>query len=99
MTKGKFDREYDQKWSTETFKVDSRFIREKIDLYTISDLLDEEVEGTFYSRELQKVLVSEDEEHIVEKVLKRKGLNCLVKWKGWPKKFNSWIPYKDVKDL
>ena len=99
MTKGKFDREYDQKWSTETFKVDSRFIREKIDLYTISDLLDEEVEGTFYSRELQKVLVSDDEEHIVEKVLKRKGLNCLVKWKGWPKKFNSWIPYKDVKDL
>jgi hypothetical protein len=99
LIKGKFDREYYQKWSTETFKVVERRVREKIPVYRISDWMDDEVEGTFYGKEMQKVTVKEDEEHIVEKVIKKKGRNSLVKWRGWPKKFNSWIPSKDVRLL
>ena len=33
----------------------------------------------------------------VEKVLKRKGHNVLVRWKGWPSKYDSWIPAHGAK--
>jgi hypothetical protein len=99
LIKGKFDREYDQKWSMETFTVTRRFLREKIPIYIIEDMSNEGVEGTFYSKELQKVTVKDDEEYIVEKVIRREGVNSLVKWQGWPKKFNSWIPSKNVRLL
>jgi hypothetical protein len=39
----------------------------------------------------------------IEKIIKRKKINgtkdVLVKWLGWPSKFNSWIPEKDVEDI
>jgi hypothetical protein len=99
LIKEKFDREYDQKWSTETFSVTKRFIREKIPIYIITDLAGDEVEGTFYAKELQNVRLKDDEEHVVEKVIKKNGANSLVKWRGWPKKFNAWIPSKNVRLL
>jgi hypothetical protein len=99
LIKEKFDREYDQKWSTETFSVTKRFIREKIPIYSITDLAGDEVGGTFYAKELQNVTLKADEEHVVEKVIKKDGANSFVKWRGWPKKFNSWIPSKNVRLL
>ena len=35
----------------------------------------------------------------VEKVLKRKGNQVFVAWKGWPKQYNSWIWKKDLQVL
>ena len=36
----------------------------------------------------------------VEQILKYKGRGknkqALVKWKGWPKKFNSWMPTSNL---
>ena len=34
-----------------------------------------------------------------EKVLKREGDKCLVKWMGYPKSFNSWIDTKAMVKL
>ena len=99
MIKEKFDREYDQKWTTETFTVSHRFLRESIPIYNINDWSGERVEGSFYTKEMQSVIVGEDEEYIVEKVVKVTGKDSFVKWRGWPKKFNSWIPSKNVKIL
>jgi len=99
MIKEKFDREYDQKWSTETFKVVKRFRREQISLYEIEDWYGELLEGSFYRKELQKVIIDDNEEYIVEKILKKDGSNVYVKWRGWPNKFNTWMPSKDVKIL
>ena len=48
----------------------------------------------FYEQELQKV---EDEDFFrLEKILKKRGTNrrnkeVLVKWRGYPSKYNSWI--------
>ena len=40
------------------------------------------IKGTFYERDVQKVLVSDDSLFRVETVLKRKGSNVLVEWRG-----------------
>ena len=43
---------------------------------------------------------TDDDIFKVEKVLKYRGQGAqreaLVKWLGWPKKFNSWIPAKNL---
>ena len=67
--------------------------------YKIKEMDDTPLEGTFYFQDLQKVTVSDDDLYRVEKVLKRKGDKLLVRWKGWPDKYDSWIDKKDVKKL
>ena len=57
----------------------------------ISDLNGEETIGTFYEKELQK---TSQEKFRIEKVLKRKGDNLHVKWKGYDNSFNNWINKK-----
>ena len=91
-----FQRDYQQKWTEEFFKVVKRYKRGQIPVYKVQDLADDPIEGTFYQSELQKVVKSEDVAYRVEKILKRrrrgKTKEVFVKWEGWPKKFNSWIP-------
>ena len=47
----------------------------------------------FYENELQK---TNQKEFRIEKVLKKKGDNLYVKWKGYDNSFNSWIDKKDI---
>ena len=47
--------------------------------YTVSDLNDEEITGSFYENELQK---TSQEKFRIEKVLKRKVDKLYLKWKG-----------------
>ena len=61
--------------------------------YTISDLNGEKIIRTFYGKELQK---TNQKESRIEKVLKRKGDNLHVKWKGYDNSFNGWIHKKDI---
>ena len=61
--------------------------------YELKDLLGESIKGKFYEPELQ-LIVKEDDVYDVEKVLKTRRRNgqveYLVKWRGYPEKFNSW---------
>ena len=56
--------------------------------YVINDLNGEEIIGTFYEKELQK---TNQEEFRIEKVIRRKGDQLYVKWKGYDNPFNIWI--------
>ena len=102
MVTGPIDREYSQKWTGELFKIDTRFRREDVPVYTILDWDGERVDGTFYEPELQPVTIDPTTEYRVEKILKRRVRNkrkeVLVRWLHWPKKYDSWIPEADVKD-
>ena len=102
MVTGPIDREYSQKWTGELFKIDTRFRREGVPVYTILDWDGERVDGTFYEPELQPVTIDPTTEYRVEKILKRcvrnKRKEVLVRWLHWPKKYDSWIPEADVKD-
>ena len=54
----------------------------------ISDLEGEEITGTFYEKELQK---TNQQTFRIEKVIKKKGDELYVKWKGYDSSFNSWV--------
>ena len=99
-TRKSFQREYDSRWTAEIFKINRRFMRQGQPIYTVVDWYDNPVEGTFYQKELQKVESTDDNLFKIETILKYKGRGkdkqALVKWKGWPKKFNSWIPASNL---
>ena len=63
--------------------------------YKLVDLQGEKVTGSFYEQELQK---SKQEIFRIEKVIRRdhKKKQALVKWKGYPDKFNSWVPLSEL---
>lgn len=95
-TKGLFEKGYLPNWSEEIFVID-KVVNSNPPKYFLSDLLEERVTGGFYEPEIQEV--TKPESYWVEKVIKtrkRKGKKeILVKWLGYPKKFNSWITEKD----
>lgn len=86
--KGVFEKGYTTNWSEEYFKVSRRLMR-RPPTYRLRDLNGEELMGVFYEREMQKI--TPPDEHIVEKILRKRGNRYLVKWRGWPSSFNSWV--------
>ena len=61
--------------------------------YVINDLNGEEIIGIFYEKELQK---TNQQRFEIEKVIKKKGDELYVKWKGYDSSFNSWIDKKGL---
>lgn len=98
-----FDREYDQKWTGEIFKISRRMRREGLNVYRVVDYHDEPVEGTFYEVELQSVEVSPDKLWKVAKIIKsrkRRGQarEVLVRWLHWPQRFDTWVEASEVEN-
>ena len=91
-----FEKGYLPGWTEEVFVV-HRVIPGPVPTYKIHEWDDTPVQGTFYEEDLQKVHVSDV--FRIEKVLKRQKDRWLVKWKGWPDKYNSWIARGDVTSL
>ena len=60
-------------------------------MYKVEEFDGTPVKGTFYTEDLQKVTVDDDMLWRIEKVLKRRRGQMLVRWKGWPSKYDSWI--------
>ena len=98
-----FEKGYLPNWTTELFTV-SKIIPDRYPyVYKIQDYNKEELEGTFYEKELQKV-VKKDDVYEVQEVLdykkKRVGKKLIphvkVRWKGYPPSFDSWIPQSDL---
>ena len=96
-----FQREYDERWSRELFVVNQRFMSDNIPQYFLKYYAGELVSGTFYSNQLKKA--HEQTNYLVEKVLRhrtRRGQKeLLVRWRGWPAKYDSWISAEDVSAL
>ena len=98
--KNVFTRSYDETYSGEVFQVYKLYHRGILPIYRLRDLQLEEIKGTFYESELQKINVDQNQPWEVEKVLKSRGRGrnkqYFVKWKYYPKKFNSWINASDI---
>lgn len=93
-----FQREYEERWTTEYFTVTSRGRKQGIPFYKLVDLQGDAIDGSFYGHELSKVHVDDSTTYRIGKVLRYRKNEVFVQWKGWPNKFNSWIPRKDLVD-
>ena len=90
-----FDKGYTPNWTEEVFVISEIQPTDPI-TYKIKDLNGEEIKGTFYREELQK---TDQTIYRIEKVIRKTKDKALVKWKGYPAEFNSWIPLKDLQSL
>jgi len=94
-----FEKGYTPNWTIEYFIID-RLIPSTPPTYSLKDLLDEKIEGIFYESELQKVEQTSEVyriEKILDSKIQKKRKFVLVKWLGWPDKFNSWEPEENFK--
>ena len=75
-------------------------MNQDIPMYQIKDYNNNIIESFFYGLEFQLANLDENTIYKIEKIKsrrKRTGINeVLVKWKGWPKKFNSWMPESNI---
>jgi hypothetical protein len=98
--KSTFEQGYKSNWSREIFVV-SHIVRSFPTRYKITDLNGENIEGTFYAQELQRVEASADTYYKINKILDERGRGnsreLFVSWEGYPASFNSWIPASSLK--
>jgi hypothetical protein len=94
------DKGYLPSWTEEIFRV-TEVHNTSPTTYSLVDWNNETIEGRFYEAELQKVI--DKGEYRIEKVVKTrtsKGKKeALVKWFGWPEKFNQWLPFESVHEI
>ncbi|PFX14318.1 putative uncharacterized transposon-derived protein F54H12.3 [Stylophora pistillata] len=97
-----FDKGYTPNWSEEIFVVDEVHYTKPI-TYKLKDLLGEEIKGSFYEQEILRAKQSLSGLFRIEKVIRRRkgpqGPQALVKWSGYPEKFNSWVDESELQKL
>lgn len=88
-----FEKGYTPNWTTEVFKI--RKIQKTNPItYLLEDYQKSDIKGCFYELELQKTTLPDT--YLVEKVLKKKGSLCFVKWLGFDSSHNSWVDKKEI---
>lgn len=101
--KGVFGRGYEANWSTEEFFVfKKQYMKDGLIMYKVKDAQGEEIKGSFYPQELQRV-ERKEEIYQIDSILKERGRGkkkeFFVSWQGYPDTFNSWIPASAVQDI
>ena len=104
-----FHRAYDHSWSKMIYTITHRRMHQGFQKYQIKSWENESIVGEFYKEELQKIILPGADEitYEVEHEIKRRtvgGKNnrrveVYVKWLGWHKRYNSWIPESQLTDL
>ena len=92
-----FDKGYESNFTEEIFKI-AKVFRGDPNMYELTDVDDEPIIGKFYEEELSAINKTDDV-YRVEKILRRRKGQPLVKWARYDSKHNSWIPIKDIQSL
>lgn len=103
VARSKFQRGYYENFTEEYFTVAKVRTEHPNPRYQLKDLTGEEVNDLFFENELVKFTPPADHRFKIEKVLETKGKGrneqSLIRWYGWPSKFDSWIPTRDLKSI
>jgi len=96
-----FEKGYLPNWTEEVFTV-VKIIDGNPKQYKLADYDKNQLDGSFYSQEIQ--VVDKPESYRIEKVLQTRKLRggkkeYLVKWLGYPKQFNSWVGEDAIQQL
>ena len=94
-----FQKAYLPGWTEEVFIITRVDLDGNVPTYRIAEWDDTPIKGTFYAQDLQKVVVTDDDLFRIDSVVRRKKDKVLVRWKGWPSKYDSWIDKKDLISL
>lgn len=96
-TQNKFNKGYIINNTEELFKIRHIDDSHRVPTYYVADLAGEAVSGAFYREELVKASLPT---HYQVDILRSKVQNgkkkYLVRWRGYPDKFNSWIDAGDL---
>jgi len=97
--KGLFEKGYLPNWSEEVFEIVEAKDTNPF-TYILKDTQGEVIAGSFYAEELQH---TNQEVYRIEKVLRKKKIDGVehgfVKWLGYNKKFNEWIPMENIENV
>lgn len=88
LKRGVFTKGYLPNWSTEIFTI-VKINKTLPTTYMLEDYLHKPISGCFYREEIHKT--NHPDDYLVEKIIRRKGTQILVKWLGFDNTHNSWI--------
>lgn len=94
--KGPFVKGYWGSWTLEHFVISQVIRQHPMIVYKLKDYNGDEVKGTFYRAELEPI---KENTYYIEKILKTRGKDILVKWLGWGTEYNSWIPKSNIENV
>ena len=98
--KNLFDKNYDANFSDEYYTIVEIINHFPVNMYSLESLdrqgEDKKLIGYFYEYQIQKV---DQDEHRISSIIQRKNGKSLVRWKGFDKKFDSWEPDENIKNL
>lgn len=87
-----FRRAFMPYWSTSLYTIKA-INRKKPNVYVLEDFEGNEIKRKFYQEELQKTKAKDI--WLVEKIIKRSKNKVLVRYLGFPEKYDEWVDSKD----
>lgn len=88
-----FEKGYTPNWTTEIFTI-SEIRNTDLITYKLTDYQGQPIEGGFYQEELTPA--RNPDIYLVEKIVRKRGNQLLVKWLGFDNSHNSWINKDDL---
>jgi transposase InsO family protein len=89
-----FEKGYWPNWTEEYFIIENRLHRNP-PVYILKDQMGEKLDGVFYEVEIQKITATDADLFVIEKIMKTRKTagktDYLVRWRGYPPKFDSWV--------